>query len=243
LASPVDHLEGAPMQKVLLCTVTASILAGCAAPASAPISTTAAAPVSAAALPAPCTFIRVEQRGLSISPVDGIVMLGRAPFTIAYVGPGTSPGLNVSTNDQLATMLTGTHRPEVWTSFGEAMAGEPGLIIVNDRMQVWHDTDTKKAASHLVLERYWPMVQQKVEAAHDVDHAIRAPLNTWWEPARGTAPRVYPVETINGTRVDHTKFARLHIVAIGEMESLSVPRTNMPLLARSRWNACTLKFR
>lgn len=120
------------------------------------------------------------------------------------------------------------------------MAASHGVLSTDDKAEVFRDTDARKAVTPLVHPRYWPMVREKVEA-RPLDVAVRVGVNTWWEPARAGAPRVYRVATINDGPVERSTMEALYLVAFGETERVS--GANIPMLARTRWNACTVKFK
>ena len=209
--------------------LVAAALAGCAV-----------APVEQAPA-APCTYLRFEQAGKVVAPSAGNVTLARAPFKVTYTGPGREPALHVSSKPELANALARSGRSEVWTSLGQGMAGGEGQLFVDDKIEVYRDEGSRKAVTQLVHQHYWPMVREKVEA-RPLDTAVRMGLNTWWEPAPGAGPRVYLVRSIDSQPVARSKHATLHIVAFGETERVVAQQINIPLLARVRWNACTLRF-
>jgi hypothetical protein len=211
--------------------IFAAALAGCA---TAPIETTVS-------VQPPCSFLRVEQAGKGIAPNAGVVTVARAPFDILYVGPGIEPSLHVSSKPALAEWLTRQGRAEIWLPLGLGMAASPGVIITDDKPRAWRDNEKRKAVSQVVHARYWPMVKEKVEA-RPLDVAVSAGTNTWWEPARGTSPRVYRVTTINDDPTARSKLETLHIVAFGETERIVAGTTNTPLLSRTRWNDCAVRF-
>lgn len=213
-----------------LLAAVALVAAGCATP---PAERASSAPA------APCAFVRVEQGGKAVAPAGGTVTLARAPFTLAYQGPGSKPGLHAASKPDLASWLARQGRSEVWLSLGEGMAFEPGDLIVDDKVETFRDEGARKAAAQLVDARYWPMVRAKVEAA-SLDVAARAPLNVGWEQAAGRS--VYPVRSINGVPVARARVGAVHLVAFGEVERVVAERIQIPLLARARWNGCTIRF-
>ena len=223
--------EGATsLRAASLAGAVALAAAGCAAPT---------AEKASSAPAAPCAFVRVEQGGKAVAPAGGTVTLARAPFTVAYQGPGSQPGLHAASKPDLGAWLARQGRSEVWLSLGEGMAFEPGDLIVNDRIELFRDEGPRKAAAQLVDARYWPMVRARVEAA-SLDVAARAPLNVGWERAGGRS--VYPVRSINGVPVERARMGALHLVAFGEVERVVAERIQIPLLARARWNGCTIRF-
>jgi hypothetical protein len=217
--------------RAILGGVAAVLLASCAS-----------APTGQALAP-PCTFLRFEQAGAVVPPSGaGTVTLARAPFEVAYVGPGKALGIHVAAKRTLAGALERLKRAEVWVPMGVGMAASPGEILLDEKVQVYRDQGERRAVHALVAPRLWPLVRAKAEA-RPLDVAVRTGLNVAREPGHEGGTSVYRVRSIDGAPIEVTPHATLYFTAFGETESIAAGQVQIPMLSRAPWNGCTVHFR
>lgn len=172
-----------------------------------------------------------------VVPSDGnSVSLIRSPFLIYFVGSGTNPMFHASPQPSLALTLKKMGQAEIWNMGGNGMASDDDELVTKRSFALLGDEKSRtEYVSHLGAN-YPEILRRAIASRPQVTVLGEIPQNPFRYLDNASQRPLAKVGKIDGQKVEDTTIQNIYLVTFSVQEKVT------PLLYRTSWNACELRF-